>query len=148
VHQANDIISENYLTQLKCVQDTFATRSSIDTATKGEITQGLMSLHAFGEQLRFVKGGEANLPPAFWGQNGDDVGKVKRTLTHLLHGGSEFVEQLHDALYDPARKLSLFGLACALELFGTVKPDEFPPVNGRITKALRYFGFDVRSTSG
>lgn len=107
-----------------------------------------MSLHAFGEQLRFVKGGEANLPPAFWGQNGDDVGKVKRTLTHLLHGGSEFVEQLHDALYDPARKLSLFGLACALELFGTVKPDEFPPVNGRITKALRYFGFDVRSTSG
>jgi hypothetical protein len=63
-------------------------------------TRGLMSLHAFGEQLRFVKGGEANLPPAFWGQNGDDVAKVKRTLTHLLHGGGEFVEGLHGALYD------------------------------------------------
>jgi hypothetical protein len=40
-------------------------------------------------------------------------------------------------------KLGYFGQFCALELFGTVKPEECPPMNGRMAKALRYLGFDV-----
>jgi hypothetical protein len=31
-----------------------------------------------------------------------------------------------------------------LTLFGTAKPKDYPPVNGRITKALRYVGVNVR----
>ena len=33
---------------------------------------------------------------------------------------------------------------CALELYGTIRPTECPPINGRMAKALRYLGFDVR----
>jgi hypothetical protein len=33
---------------------------------------------------------------------------------------------------------------CALELYGTIKPQDCPPMNGRMAKALRYLGFDVR----
>jgi hypothetical protein len=41
-------------------------------------------------------------------------------------------------------KLRLFGLSCSPELFGTIKPEEFPPINQRIVKGLKYIGFDVR----
>jgi hypothetical protein len=112
-------------------------------APKEVITQGLMAVHAFMEQLRFVKGGAANLPAAFWDANGSDVDRVKRSLTHLIHGSGDFIARLHDVLYDPMMKLGYFGQFCALELFGTVKPEECPPMNGRMAKALRYLGFDV-----
>jgi hypothetical protein len=48
-------------------------------------------------------------------------------------------------LNDPKVKLGLFGFFCALELYGTVKPDDCPPMNGRMAKALRYLGFDVKA---
>ena len=105
-----------------------------------------MSLHAFNEQLRFVKGGVKNLPAAFWKRNRDDVTKVKVTLSHLLYGKGDFVERMHDILYDASFKLQLFGQFCALELYGTVKPEEYPPINGRMAKALRYLGYDVQGT--
>jgi hypothetical protein len=47
----------------------------------------------------------------------------------------------------PSMKLGRFGRFCALELDGTVKPEECPPINGRMAKALRYLGFDVKGTS-
>ena len=68
-----------------------------------DITDGLMSIHAFTEQYRFVKGGEENLPTEFWSRNENDLARVKSTLSYLLHGPGEFVERLHDILYDPAR---------------------------------------------
>jgi hypothetical protein len=55
-------------------------------------------------------------------------------------------QRLHDVLYDPAMKLGLFGIFCALELYGTIRPEDCPPMNGRIAKALRFLGFDVRGT--
>jgi hypothetical protein len=42
-------------------------------------------------------------------------------------------------------KLGYFGYFCALELIGTVKPEVCPPINGRMGKALRFLGFDVRA---
>jgi hypothetical protein len=105
-----------------------------------------MSLHAFSEQLRFVKGGEANLPNAFWAANNQDVDRAKKTLNYFLHGAGDFIERPHDVLYDPAMKLGFFGIFCALELYGTIKPGDCPPLNGRIAKALRFLGFDVRAT--
>ena len=139
----NDNMHEEYVPSLRMVESTFGQADAIDAASKEELTQGLTSLHAFSEQLRFVKGGTANLPIAFWSENNDDAGKVKKTLKYLVHGGGDFVERLHDVLYD-SRKLKLFGISCALELYGTIKPKEYPPVNGRIVKGLRYLGFDVR----
>jgi hypothetical protein len=135
----------DYVPWLQKVEDTFGAAATIEVASKEEIMDGLMSLHAFTEQLRFVKGGLANLPAAFWAANSDGVEKVRRTLTYLIHGPGDFVPRLHDVLYDPKAKLGLFGFFCALELYGTVRPDDCPPMNGRMAKALRYLGFDVKA---
>lgn len=137
-------VPENYIDWLQVVTRVFGSAESIDAASKEELTEGLLSIHAFIEQLRFVKGGEDNLPTEFWKKNDEDVVRVKATLTHLLHGSGDFIQRLHDVLYDPAVKPRLFGRFCALELYGTIKPQECPPMNGRMAKALRFLGFDVR----
>lgn len=141
-------VPEYFEDWLDKVARVFGTADAVDKATKDDITTGLMSLHAFTEQLRFVKGGEENLPPEFWKRNHNDTERVRSTLSHLLYGPDHlnFTDRLHDILYDQSMKLTLFGTFCALELCGTVNPEECPPVNGRIAKALRYLGFDVQGT--
>ena len=141
---ADNRVPKEYTAWLETVIRIFGNRSTLDTASKDEITDGLMSLHAFSEQLRFIKGGESNLGPEFWNRNDDDVQKVKSTLSHLLYGSGDFIQRLHDVIYDPSMKLKLFGRFCALELYGTLNPVDCPPMNGRMAKALRYLGFDVK----
>ena len=143
---ADSKVSEDFASWLRNVVRVFGERESLETATREEITEGLISLHAFNEQFRFMKGGAENLPAEFWKQNRDDVAKVKRTLLHLLHGDGEFVARLHDILYDASLKLPMFGQFCALELYGTVRPEEYPPINGRMAKSLRYLGYEVEGT--
>lgn len=137
-------VPADYAGWLVTVRQTFGTEDTIDSASKEQITEALMSLHAFLEQLRFVKGGARNLPNEFWKRNDNDLARVKSSLRHLLHGPDDFIKRLHDTLYDPSKKLALFGRFCALELFGTVFPEICPPMNGRMAKALRYLGFDVK----
>lgn len=139
-------IPEDYIDWLHRVRATFGTEGAMAAASKEELTLGLTSIHAFAEQLRFVKGGTSQLPVEFWRANNQDLAKVKATLSHLLHGRGDFIQRLHDVLYDPSMKLTLFGRFCALELYGTVKPGDCPPMNGRMAKALRFLGFDVRGT--
>ena len=129
---------------LRLVQSVFGMPEAIQAASKEQLTEGLLSIHAFREQLRFVKGGEPALPSAFWAANNQNVEKVKRTLIYLIHGPGDFVQRLHDVLYAPSMKLGHVGRYCALELYGTIKPEDCPPINGRMAKALRYLGFDVR----
>jgi len=140
---ANNRVPADYVEWLNRVRTVFESATSIGAASQAELTNGLMSLHAFSEQLRFVKGGLAKLPVEFWSANRNDVRKVKRTLAHLTHGVGEFVERLHDVLYTPSFKLSYFGQFSALELEGTLKPEECPPMNGRMAVALRFLGFVV-----
>ncbi len=137
-------IPADYIDWLHKVQAVFGTEASILDASKEQLTNGLMCLHAFAEQLRFVKGGAVNLPGAFWSANNGKVEKVKEALNYLIYGQGDFIERLHDILYDPNKKLGFFGRFCALELYGTIKPVDCPPMNGRMAKALRYLGFDVR----
>jgi len=111
-------------------------------ASKAAFTKGLLSLHAFGEQSRW----KADLEATFWDANEHDIDKAKRTVSYLLHGTGDFIQRLDDVLNDPSFKLGLFGYFSALELYGTVKPHECPPMNGRMAKALRYLGFRVRAT--
>lgn len=140
----NNKVPDDYADWLNNVETAFGTPEEIAGATKEQIIEGLMSLHAFIEQLRFVKGGAKNLPTEFWVKNNNDVERVKRTLTYFLHGPGDFIERFHDVLYHPFYKLARFGYFCGLELYGTVKPDECPPMNGRMAKALRFLGFDVK----
>jgi len=140
----NSRIPHDYIEWLHSVRRVFGTREAIRSASADEITDGLLSLHAFAEQQRFVKGGRPAIPDAFWAAN-RDVGHVRRTLEYLIHGSGDFIQRLHDILYDPAMKLGMFGYFCALELYGTLKPEDCPPINGRMAKALRYLGHEVRA---
>ncbi|MGO8114979.1 phospholipase D-like domain-containing protein [Rhizobium leguminosarum] len=137
-------VPDNYVSWLERVTAVFGTTEALAASDKDQITSGLMSLHAFREQSRFVSGGEKNLPQEFWQRNGNDAAKVRSSLSYLLYGPGDFVERFHDVLYHPSRKLGRFGYFCALELFGTVKPDVSPPMNGRMAKALRFLGYDVK----
>lgn len=132
-------IPENYTAWLTTVQRVFA-RQALQLAGKQELTEGLLCLHAFRERERFVK--DKKLAEDFWGAN--TVERARATFLHLLYGPGDFVVRLHDVLYDAAWKLSGFNIFCALELMGTVRPKECPPINGRMAKALRFLGFDVK----
>lgn len=143
----NTRIPMNNLDRLRTIERTFGSNELISLASKEEITPSLMSLHAFEEQLRFTSGGLKNLPNSFWSENGDRVERVRVSVTHLIHGPGEFIVRLHDLLYDKHFKLGLFAQFCALELFGTIKPNECPPLNSRVAKALRYLGFNIKSAA-
>ena len=138
------LVPEDFFTRLDTVDHVFKDADSFGAQDQNEITNGLMSIHAFTEQFRFVKGGEENLPTEFWNLNGNDLARVRSTLSYLLYGSGDFIERLHDTLFDPSRKLRRFGRFCALELYGTVNPEECPPMNGRMAKGLRFLGFDVK----
>ncbi len=137
-------VPTDYIDWLRTVQQVFANRETIQDSSKERLTDGLLSIHAFHEQLRWKGGGKTGFAEKFWSANDGDVERVKRTITYLLFGPGDFIQRFHDLLYDPEFTLKYFRYFCALELFGTVRPDQYPPVNGRMTKALRYIGFDVR----
>jgi hypothetical protein len=140
---ADSKVPDDYLDWLRNVEHVFASSAALNGADKGALTQGFMSLHAFEAQSRFTLGGAKKLPDVFWKQNQDDVERVRRTISHLLNGSGDFIYRLHDVLYRRDLKLGLFGKFCALELYGTVRPDDCPPMNGRMAKGLRYLGFNV-----
>ena len=139
-------VPPEYFPWLETVQGTFGSLSTIETCPAEQLVDGLLCLHAFNEQQRFVSGGLKNLPKAFWTSNNNNEEKVRRTLANLIHGDGDFVVRLHDTLYDKSRKLNYFAWFCALELFGTVKPDVCPPMTGRMAKGMRYLGFDVKAS--
>jgi len=139
-------VTDHYRDWLDNVESVFASPESIEQTSKEELTEGLTSLHAFSQMSRFVKGGAVNLPTAFWSANNQDEIRVKASLSYLLFGSGDFIQRLHDLLYEADKKLRYFGQFCALELYGTINPAECPPMNGRIAKALRYLGYDVRAT--
>lgn len=144
VNAVDNKVPDDFATRLKNVARIFGSAEAMNAASKDDIIEGLMSVHAFTEQSRFVRGGWENLPKEFWQHNGHDVERVRSSLSSLLYGSGNFIQRLHDMLYDPSIKLGHFGYFCALELYGTVRPDECPPLNGRMAKALRYLGFNVK----
>lgn len=143
VQATDNLVPDDFFSWLETVSQHFGSPEAIKAATHEEIGNALMSLHAFTEQLRFVKGGLKNVLPEFWRENRNETELVRRSISHLLHGHGDFAERLHDVLYDQSRKIRMFGKFTALELFGTVRPEEFPPVNGRMVKALRFLGHSV-----
>jgi hypothetical protein len=102
-------IPKNKLARLNTVEKIFGSRASLAAASKKEITEGLLSLHAFEEQLRFTTtGGLKNLPGgAFWHENKDNVERVRGSITHLVHDPGDFIIRLHDLLYDKRLKYPL-----------------------------------------
>ena len=137
----DDKIPHDYIDWLQIVNAVFGSKASIADASKAQFTEGLFSLHAFSEQKRW----NPDLEAKFWNANGNDLEKAKRTITYLLYDQGDFIPRLYDVLNDPSLKLKRFGYFSALELYGTIKPHDCPPMNGRMAKALRFLGYKVRA---
>ena len=143
VKSSTGSVADDYVDWLENARQTFDTKETIETKNKRQIFDGLMCIHAFDQHLR--RTGSDELYEKFWKANNEDLARVKSTIIHLIHGpGEDFIPRLHDVLNDKSRKLDHFGKFIALELYGTIRPDKYPPINGRMAKALRFLGFDVK----
>ncbi|MGB5156526.1 phospholipase D-like domain-containing protein [Desulfobacterium sp. N47] len=120
----------------------FASDKSILDSNPDEIFQALCTLHSFRDRLRFYSGGLNTLKEEFLGKN--DINQVKESLTYLVHGNAEIVERMANLIFNKQYKLNAFGQSNVQELIGWKNNEELPVINGRTTKVLRYFGFDVR----
>lgn len=137
-HFEERIVSENY----PLIRSVFGSQESINSASAKEIVDALCVLHSFHDRLRFYKGGLETLKSEFLASN--DINDIKASLTHLLYGKGEIVSRMSDCLFDDRYKLNEFGQANVQELIGWISKENLPVINGRTTKVLRYFGFDVR----
>ena len=61
---------------------------------------------------------------------------IKRQLA--AERPTQFLDLRSGVLSDADMKLGTFGYFCALELYGTLKPEDCARVNGRMAKALPY----------
>lgn len=137
-HFEERIARENY----PLIRSVFHSPESINSSSAGELVDALCVLHSFHDRLRFYKGGLETLKTEFLDSN--NINDIKKSFIHLLHGKSDVVARMSDCLFDDSYKLNEFGQANVQELVGWINTENLPVINGRTTKVLRYFGFDVR----
>jgi hypothetical protein len=140
-HLESTIVGVNYPRLVR----TLGSPNSIASSSDDEIFDALTTLHSFHDSFRFHRGGMEGLKRDFIGSN--DMLKVRSSLTHLLHGSGDLVRRMADLIYTARYKINVFGTANVQELVGWFNNEGLPVVNGRTTKILRYFGFDVRQLS-
>ena len=137
-HYDDTIIQANY----PLITKVFESNDSINKSDINELVDALVVLHSFHDRLRFYLGGLSTLRTSFMRSN--NISRVKKSLSYLLFGKGDIVKRMADLIYDGAYKLNEFGQANVQELVGWINIEDLPVVNGRTTKVLRYYGFDVR----
>lgn len=87
----------------------------------------------------------AALSKRIWNDQSSGGIKVRELFDHVLYGGSSenLPERLWQAVADPKWKIDGLGISALGELVGWALPDQFPPRNGRTSKALKSLGYDV-----
>lgn len=137
-HFEDKIVPTNY----PLIQQIFGSAQSIKSASMEDIADALCVLHSFHDRFRFYKGGLDALKRAFIEFN--DESKVKNTFCYLLYGTEDIVVRMSNCIHDFNYKLNEFGPANVQELIGWINKENLPVINGRTTKVLRYFGFEVK----
>lgn len=137
-HFEERIVPINY----PLIYNVFKSPDSIEQSNAGEIVDALCVLHSFHDRLRFYKGGLDTLIDEFSTSN--DISQIKKTITYLLYGKGDIIKRMSDCIYNDEFKLNAFGQSNVQELIGWINKENLPVINGRTTKVLRYFGFDVR----
>ncbi len=140
-HLESTIVETNY----PKLVEVFRSTDSIQDSSDDELFNALLTLHSFHDSLRFHKGGIPGLRKAFI--EGNDPTRVRDSLAYLVHGRDELVQRMANVLYLSDKKLNFFGQANVQELIGWYNEEDMPVINGRTTKILRYFGFDVKQLS-
>ena len=137
-HLESTIVGENY-PRLCAV---FGSPQTIRQANDDDLFEALLTLHSFHDRLRFHQGGIPGLRKAFMDSN--DPIRVRDSLAYLVHGKDEVIQRMANLIYGAEYKLNSFGVANVQEMIGWKNKEDLPVINGRTTKVLRYFGFDVR----
>ena len=80
-----------------------------------------------------------------WNDQASSGARVTETFRHILYGGvdEQLPERLWRGVSDPKWKIDGLGISALGEMVGWALPDQFPPRNGRTSKALRSLGYDV-----
>lgn len=136
------IVKVNYPKLIKV----FSSVQSIKSSSDDDLFDALCTVHSFYEQLRFSKGGLPRLKEDFFSEN--EAIKIRESLSYLLFSNNEsLITRMANLLFDPSYKLRIFGQSNVQELVGWHNQEDYPVINGRTTKILRYFGFDVKQVS-
>lgn len=79
-------------------------------------------------------------------QQAGNGSSVLQMLNYVFYGGpsDQTSDRLWKAAFTDEWHIPQFGLSCIGELVGWSMPDQFPPRNGRTSKALRAIGFNVK----
>ncbi len=136
-HFEETIVTENYPRLVAAFKSADAIKALSDDA----LFDGLSTLHSFYDRLRFNLGGLPSWKRTFLAAN--EPARTRESLAYLLYGAGKIEERMSSMIYSPAYKLNQFGQSNVQELIGWCNREELPVINGRTTKILRYFGFDV-----
>jgi HKD family nuclease len=136
-HFEETIVMENYPRLIAG----FSSSEAIKALSDDALFEGLSTLHSFYDRLRFYPGGLRTWKSVFLAAN--EPARTRDSLAYLLHGAGKIEERMSNMIYNPAYKLNQFGQSNVQELIGWCNKEELPIINGRTTKILRYFGFDV-----
>lgn len=140
-HLEETIVNVNYPRLMRV----FSSSNSVMVSSDDELFEALLAVHSFHDRLRFFPGGLKKLRETFLGTN--DGKQIRESLSYLVFGEGDIMERMANLIFQPKYKLNEFGQANVQELIGWCNKEEFPVINGRTTKVLRYFGFDVRQLS-
>jgi hypothetical protein len=135
-------------------------KDRIAQMTKEDFVGICQRTHAIRDHSRRVPDTAINLPPAhyystdrkaealailLWASTNGRGQRIAELLSWVLYGGSpdDVPQRIWEAASDPQRHIAHFGLSALGELVGWALPNDFPPRNGRTSKALRSLGYDV-----
>lgn len=138
LHFEDVIVNKRYPGLLKV----FNSEAGITSSSDDELFEALETVHSFRDRLRFYEGGLDSLKREFLKAN--DSKHLRESLSYLVYGNDPVIERMANVIFDSDYKLACFGPSNVQELIGWINKEDLPVINGRTTKVLRYFGFDVR----
>jgi hypothetical protein len=137
------------------------TEDGLRSMTADRFFEVCMGVHAIKDYARRVPNKAVGLPDdgtqytiphkttalsaRIWNTDASNGARIRGLLHHVLYGGSseQLPERLWQAIVDPKWKIDGLGVSALGELVGWALPDQFPPRNGRTSKALKSLGYDV-----
>ncbi|MGZ3789864.1 MAG: phospholipase D-like domain-containing protein [Bacteriovorax sp.] len=127
------------------IKKVFKNSETLINSSDEDLYNALITCHAFENRFRFFKGGAVTQKKVFFEKN--DFNEIREILNYLVFGSGDDVNRMATCIFHPDYAIAGFGRSCVQELIGWVGDKNLPVINGRTTKVLRYFGYDVRQIS-
>ena len=135
--------------------------SKVLVLSEEEFSSTLSMIHAVREHSLRVRNSTLGLPENkvtnrderlerlgkwLFGQTSKEGHTVLETINYVLYGGqrSDVPSRIWEAIDSDQWRIPEFGVSSIGELIGWALPDDFPPRNGRTSKALYALGYPVK----